>query len=109
MRRAAHGFEAAALLLESHIQHGIQSRTGRRQRTDFPSHALFYFGQASSTRDALFNLIGGLRLLDAADLEALGDLRGVYVSSRDLARNALEIEKETTHVIVRWTRVVSVK
>ena len=74
MRRAAHGFEPTPFLLESHIQYGIQSRTGRRQRTDLAPHALFYFGQASSARNAFFNLIGGLRLLDAADLEALGDL-----------------------------------
>ena len=30
-----------------------------------------------------------------------------FASRRDLARNALKIEKETTHVIVRWTRVAS--
>ena len=48
-------------------------------------------------------MIGGLRLLDAADFEALGDLRGarpvsraVYVSSRDLARNALKIMRPLT-------------
>ena len=107
MRRAAHGLEAAALLLESHIQHGIQSRTGRRQRTDFPPHTLLDLREASSPRNTFFNLIGGLRLLDAADFEALGDLRGatpvsraVYVSSRDLARNALKIKNETTHGLV---------
>ena len=29
------------------------------------------------------------------------------MSSRDLARNVLKLDKETTHVIVRWTRVAS--
>jgi len=35
------------------------------------------------------------------------DLCVIYISSRDLARNALKIENETTHGLVCWRRVAS--
>ena len=78
MRRAGHGLEPAALLLQSHIQHGVQSSARSSETTNLASHPLFDLREASSSRNAFFNLVRGLRLLDAADLEALGDLCVIY-------------------------------
>ena len=47
----------------------------------------------------------GLDLLLALDDEAQGPARSIAVAR--LGPNGLKIENETTHFIVRWTRVAS--
>ena len=89
----------------------VASAPSRRERT--PQHRPFgFYVKVFFGRAVLVKVVGdGVRFIirvgDAADVpEPRRPARAVAVPARP---NGLEIEKETTLMEVRWTRVVSVK
>ena len=90
---------------------GTNFKQGREESSRAaPEHAAARLRHQADRPERLGEVLRQARALALRDLAARHVLLGVPARSIAVARlgpNGLEIEKETTHVIVRWTRVAS--
>ena len=91
---------------------GTNFKQGREESSRAaPEHAAARLGHQSNGPERLGQVLRQARALALRDLAARHVLLGVPARSIAVARlgpNGLKIEKETTHFIVRWTRVASI-